>query len=374
VKNLVKYASNLAGNRPDTRPLKGSATAGLPVFTLDRSGPSPVFKAEFLQRNHSGLVYTPRISTDLSKFEPMTGLTTVTPIDQNWSRVVVRKTIDPATTRSLYGIVEISLPESTPAPAPEIAVTDPTGSGMKSNASGFSFGAHRVGGPSSTGTFTITNEGNAPLTGISLSPQGPHSSEFLLSGLPQTSLAMGESMTFTATFLPGVRGVRTSVLRILSDDSDESDFSITLTAIGSNAADLFANWAAAAKLNGANATAAATPHRDGVANLLKYAFNLNATGPDHRTLVAGTGTAGLPAVRLDLSGAQPQLVIEFLRRRNSGLIYTPEVSPGLTAFQPLTEVPAVTFINDQWERVVLRRTIDPELTPALFGRVSVTLP
>ncbi|MGL4401247.1 MAG: choice-of-anchor D domain-containing protein, partial [Luteolibacter sp.] len=374
VKNLVKYASNLAGNRPDTRYLTHStATAGLPVFTLDRSGPSPVFKAEFLTRNHSGLVYTPKISGDLSDFEPMTGQTTVTPIDENWSRVVLRKTIDSATP-ALYGIMEISLPESTPTPASEIAITDPTGSGMKSNSSVFSFGALRVGGPASTREFTITNEGSAPLTGIALTPDGPPSTEFSVSNLPKTSLAVGESMTFTATYLPGVPGIRTSTLRVVSNDSDESTFRIALTAIGHTPADLFANWTAAAKLTAANATTSATPFQDGVTNLLKYAFNLNATRPDVRTLIRGTGTAGLPAVSLDQSGPQPQLVIEFLRRKNSGLIYTPEISPGLATFQPLTETPTVTSIDDQWERVVLKRTIDPSLTPTLFGRVSVTLP
>ncbi len=375
VKNMLKYASNLAGNRPDTRALAGAtATAGLPVFSLDRSGPSPVFKAEYLRRNNCGLVYTPKISSNLSSFEPMTGQTTVTPINENWSRVVLRKTIDPATAPALYGIVEISLPESTPSPAPEIAVTNPTGSGMKSGTSAFSFGALRIGGPASTRSFTITNEGTAPLTGIALLPDGPPSAEFSVSSLPKTSLAIGESMTFTATYQPGVSGIRTSTLRILSNDSDESAFSIALSGIGNTAADLFANWATAANLTGPNAATSATPFHDGVGNLLKYAFNLNATGPDIRTLVKGTGTAGLPAVSLDRSGPQPQLVIEFLRRKDSGLIYTPEISPGLAAFQPLTETPTVTSINTQWERVVLKRTIDPSLTPTLFGRVTVTLP
>jgi Fibronectin type III domain len=375
VKNLVKYASNLAGNRPDTRYLASStATVGLPVFTLDRSGPSPVFKVEFLRRNHSGLVYTPKISSNLSHFDVMTGQTTVTLIDENWSRVVLRKTIDSATTPALYGIVEISLPEFTPTPAPEIAITDPNGSGMKSNSSVFSFGTLRIGGPDSTGEFTITNEGNAPLTGIALILDGPASNELSVSNLPKTSLAVGESMTFTTTYRPNLAGIQTSTLRIVSNDSDESTFGIALNATSHTPADLFANWTLAAKLAATNATTFATPFQDSVTNLLKYAFNLDATRSDTRTLTRGTGTAGLPAVSLDQSGPLPQLVIEFLRRKNSGLIYTPEISPGLANFQPLTETPTVTSIDDQWDRVVLKRTIDPSLTPTLFGRVSVTLP
>ncbi len=375
VKNVLKYAFNLAGNRPDRRTLTSSVgTAGLPVFTLDRSGPTPVFKAEYLQRRNSGLVYTPKISTDLSDFEPMTGSTTVTPIDENWSRVILRKTMDPATSPALFGILEVTLPEFTPAPAPEIAVTHSGSSGMKSNASVLSFGPVRIGGPSSTRTITITNEGSAPLTGIALSQDGPHQGEFIHTPIAQNFLDPGASMSFDVTFLPAIAGTRTSALHIHSSDTDESPFIIALAADASTAADLYALWAAAANFSGAHAAASATPFNDGVENLLKYAFNLPAGTSSSRVLTRATGTSGLPAISVDWSGAQPQLVIEFLRRKNSGLIYTPKSSATLANFEPITETPNVTSISDHWERVVVKKTLDPTQTPTLFGRVDVTLP
>jgi hypothetical protein len=33
-----------------------------------------------------------------------------------------------------------------------------------------------------------------------------------------------------------------------------------------------------------------------------------------------------------------------------------------------------THINDEWERVVMQMSCDPETTPKLFGMVEVTLP
>lgn len=375
VPNVLKYASNLAGNRPDTRTLASpESTAGLPVFSLERGGPSPVFKAEYLQRRNCGLVYTPKISGDLADFTAMDGPVTVTHIDENWSRVVMRKTIDPATTPALFGIVEVHLPETTPAPAPEIAIIHPSGSGMKSGVAGYSFGTIKIGRPSPTETFTITNEGTAPLTGISILADGPHHAEFTISNLSGTTLAVGESMTFDVACLPGTRGTRTNALRILSNDEDERPFHLALTVFGGNAADLFDDWAAASRLTGSRASATATPFGDGVKNLLKYAFNLSGTRPDTRMLTPDMGTAGLPAIRIEHSGQQTQLVMEFLRRKHSDLIYSPEISTGLHHFQPITEVPIVTWIDHQWERVVFRKTIDPGLTPGLFGRVSVTLP
>ncbi|MGC4013288.1 MAG: hypothetical protein QM755_02050 [Luteolibacter sp.] len=65
-----------------------------------------------------------------------------------------------------------------------------------------------------------------------------------------------------------------------------------------------------------DALAWTAPHHDGVANLLKYAFNLDGTTPDVSHLAAGTGVRGLPSIVRAGSGAGTTLNVEYVRRRN----------------------------------------------------------
>lgn len=132
----------------------------------------------------------------------------------------------------------------------------------------------------------------------------------------------------------------------------------------------FDSWATAGGLNGAAAAASAMPFHDGVPNLLKFAFNMNPGAADVRTLVKGSGLVGLPA--FTLNGGQ--FTVEFLRRKNSGLIYNPKFSTNLGIYQPMTETPTVTGIDATWERVVVRKNVNTATTPRLFGAVEVTMP
>ena len=373
VPNLLKFAFNLNAAGPDLRYLaQGAGTVGLPSCTLDTSGAQRLFKVEFLRRKSSGLIYTPKISSDLASFRPMTGTTTVTGINGEWERVVMQMPCDPATTPRLFGIVEVVLPAA--LAAPEIAVANDGGSGMTDGISAVSFGALTLGSPESTKTFTLTNEGTADLTGLGISIDGPNTAGLGVSGLGVGTLAPGASTTFTVTFTPNMAGVRNATLHITSNDGDETSFDIALKADADTAAGLFSRWAAAAGLSGSAAATHAMPFHDGVPNLLKFAFNLNAGGPDLRYLAQGVGTAGLPSCTLDASGAQPLFKVEFLRRKSSGLIYTPKISSDLAAFEPMTGKSTVTRINDEWERVLIEKPCDLATTPKLFGRVEVTLP
>jgi alpha-tubulin suppressor-like RCC1 family protein len=138
---------------------------------------------------------------------------------------------------------------------------------------------------------------------------------------------------------------------------------------------LFQLWADAASLSGADALPSATPHHDGVANLLKYAFNLNAAGPDVSRLVPASGLAGLPFFEVKESESGPVFHVEYLRRKNVGLTYTPKVSPDLApdSFVPMIGLETVTPIDAGWERVSLAQPIAPQTTPRLFGVVEVGL-
>ena len=136
---------------------------------------------------------------------------------------------------------------------------------------------------------------------------------------------------------------------------------------------VFNSWAATAGLTGPNAALTATPFSDGVENLLKYAFNMNASGPDVAVLGTG-GSSGLPQISVDTSGTEPVLKVEFLRRKSSGLIYTPQRSDSLGVFSAMTGTQTVTFINAQWERVTVEEPAPPATAPSAFARVQVSLP
>lgn len=134
----------------------------------------------------------------------------------------------------------------------------------------------------------------------------------------------------------------------------------------------YAAWATTHGLTGASAQPGATPYRDGVPNLLKFALNLNGAGPDSRRMVAGGGTGGLPCIEPWGQGAGRTLRFEFVRRTASGLIYTPQMSTDLAVWLNLTAAPASTTpIDSEWERVVYE---GPATTSPMFGRLEVRLP
>lgn len=118
----------------------------------------------------------------------------------------------------------------------------------------------------------------------------------------------------------------------------------------------------------------ANPSGDGVANLLKFAFNMapnaGALATANTSTLTANGTAGLPLITVDGSG---RLVVTFVRLKavnNPGLTYTVETTDDLTtAWQTLNLTGAsVTSIDANWERVSVT---DPVISAARFGRVRV---
>jgi hypothetical protein len=77
----------------------------------------------------------------------------------------------------------------------------------------------------------IRNVGVANLLNLGLTKTGSHAADFLLGSLATTTLAPGESTTFTVTFAPGAgaSGARTASLQVASNDVDENPFDIALS-------------------------------------------------------------------------------------------------------------------------------------------------
>jgi hypothetical protein len=115
---------------------------------------------------------------------------------------------------------------------PEIAIFQPTGSGLSAGASSRSFGKALKGKNGITRTFTITNTGTASLDSLWVFSGGKHPKDFKVRQAPVSSLAPGKSTTFRVTFCPRLKGKRTAILRVRSSDGDENPFSITVSGQG----------------------------------------------------------------------------------------------------------------------------------------------
>ena len=121
---------------------------------------------------------------------------------------------------------------STVVPGSEISLQQPVGTELTDGSSKKSFGKVKIGKSSAAKTFTIKNTGNATLTGLAISKSGANSGDFSTSAVAKTSLAPGASMTFKATFKPKTKGAKTAVIKIKSNDKDESVFDIPVTGSG----------------------------------------------------------------------------------------------------------------------------------------------
>jgi len=113
---------------------------------------------------------------------------------------------------------------------PEIVIEEPVGQALPDNGA-INFGNIEI-GAGSTKTFTIRNCGDQPLTGITLSKDGPYSDAFSLGLLGVATLAPGASTTFTVTFNAVADGEHAAALHISSNDPEESLFDISIAGNG----------------------------------------------------------------------------------------------------------------------------------------------
>jgi alpha-tubulin suppressor-like RCC1 family protein len=118
-------------------------------------------------------------------------------------------------------------------PTPEIsifagAVSD--GNELTDAGSTQSFGPALLGSATITRTFTIHNTGTASLSPISTNVANTSlGATFSVSAPASTSLAPGETTTFTVSYSPALAGVQSGVIHVLSNDSDESSFDIPVS-------------------------------------------------------------------------------------------------------------------------------------------------
>lgn len=112
----------------------------------------------------------------------------------------------------------------------EIAVEQPFGTNLTDGVATISFGDLNVGGSSQPKLFTIRNSGVTSLLGVAAIKGGVSSSDFTLNTAAlASSVAAGDSTSFTLVFSPTTAGTKTASLQITSNDADEAPFDIALT-------------------------------------------------------------------------------------------------------------------------------------------------
>lgn len=119
----------------------------------------------------------------------------------------------------------------------------------------------------------------------------------------------------------------------------------------------------------------AIPFGDGTSNFLKYAFNMNLNAPDY-SLVSTDAYSGLPTIGPEVEWGKRYLSVEYVRRRNRGLIYRPLISNSLTDedYRDFDGETLVNPVDDRWERVRLRKAwpTAPGQPGKLFFKIKVT--
>jgi hypothetical protein len=119
--------------------------------------------------------------------------------------------------------------DDTPPLLPEIVVEQPAGNSLADGDSEITFPSVEV-GKSSKLEFKVKNIGQAPLENITASLHGKNAAQFVIVSQPASSLAGPDgSSSFFVKFAPKTIGPKTAILRIASNDANESPFDLTLT-------------------------------------------------------------------------------------------------------------------------------------------------
>ena len=100
---------------------------------------------------------------------------------------------------------------------------------------GTDFSNTPIGGAGVQSSFTISNTGEDPLQLTGTSPieiVGTNAADFSVTTQPESTVNGGQSVIFTIKFTPSALGQRDATVRILSNDSNESEFTFAIQGYG----------------------------------------------------------------------------------------------------------------------------------------------
>ena len=113
--------------------------------------------------------------------------------------------------------------------------------------------------------------------------------------------------------------------------------------------------------------------RDGIPNLLEFAFNLSPFISATPLAEPGT-TGGLPLIREELFGPDRYITMEFIQRKNAGT-FQPQVSGTLASWAPATSsvLSGPDPVTPVYERVKLRLGPPLQSGSPVFYRLAVLI-
>lgn len=156
-----------------------------------------------------------------------------------------------------------------------------------------------------TRTITLTNSGSEPLTDLSVDVEGTHETEFVATQPASSSLSPGSSQTVDITFTPLENGSRQAVLKIFSNDPDESPFIVNLSGQGTQDLGFLTSPAPLAVVLGAEAVFSAEANMEGATYQWKK-NNANIKGATSRELrLAAVKASDAGLYRVEIKGGDP---------------------------------------------------------------------
>jgi hypothetical protein len=176
---------------------------------------------------------------------------------------------------------------------PEIAVFQPQTTNLATGSTR-AFGSCPVGSAVSL-TFRVSNVGTDDLL-LTGSPRinisGAEAGSFYAND-PSTSLIVtSDSIEFSVQFSPSSGGPKSASLSIPNNDADENPFQIQLEGIGTATLSEWRTFYFGSATNSGNGANLNDQDRDGVVNLVEYAFSLNPTVPNDQPFPVATRIGG----------------------------------------------------------------------------------
>lgn len=182
-----------------------------------------------------------------------------------------------------------------------------------------SFGHLNV-GTSSNITFTVRNMGGTALSGLAITQDGADTGMYTLTASPASQVTPYSSTTFAIQFSPASAGAKNAALHVSSNVLAKSPYNLMLSGWGNTPAESWRQQHFGTVANSGDSADTATPQKDGVPNLLKFATGLDPTRPGkvHASLVTSENNMAFTYNRSKTA-------------RTSGVTYVVEWSDSLVA-------------------------------------------
>jgi hypothetical protein len=189
--------------------LKNLGTAPITISSISLTGASP---ADFSQTNTCGTAVAVNATCTISvAFKPTAA----------GSRTASVSIADKAT----------GSPQTLPLSGTGVAASGPQ---VSLNPTSLTFASTTIGSSASLAA-TVTNSGNASLTGVAITVAGTNAADYSQTNTCGTSVAAGSACTITVMFKPSVAGTRTASLSV-ADNATGAPQTLALTGTGANPA------------------------------------------------------------------------------------------------------------------------------------------